>query len=183
MGNRLNMLKVAVYARYSSNNQREESITAQLRAACEYCKRKGYTIVQEYCDEALTGTNDNRPAFQQLVSDAKAGLFEIVVFHKIDRNARNEYDYYFHNAQLQKDGVHYDYAAQNIDDSPEGQMMEGVMVSMAAFYSRNLAKEALKGMRENAYQARHNGGIPPLGITLARKESILSMKRKLLSCA
>lgn len=157
------MKKAAVYARYSSNNQREESITAQLRAARDYSKRKGYTIVQEYCDEALTGTNDNRPAFQQLIRDAKSGMFEIVIFHKIDRNARNEYDYYFHKAQLQKYGVHYEYVAQNIDDSPEGQMTETLLVGMAAYYSRNLAKEAMKGMRENAYQARHNGGTPPLG--------------------
>lgn len=156
-------MKVAVYARYSSNNQREESITAQLRAAKAYCYNKGYSIINEYCDEAFSGTNDHRPAFQKLIKDAKSGMFSAVIFHKIDRNARNEYDYYYNKAQLEKYGVHYEYVTQNIDDSPEGQMMETVMVGMAAYYSRNLAKEALKGQRENAYKARHNGGTPPLG--------------------
>ena len=90
-------------------------------------------------------------------------IHDVVVFHKVDRNARDECDYYFHRAQLKKRGVRYEYAAQNIDDSPEGQMMEGLLVSMAAYYSRNLAKEVIKGMKENAYQCLHTGGKPPLG--------------------
>ena len=156
----------ALYARYSSDNQREESIIAQLRAGREYCKQKGYHIIKEYADEAKTGTDDNRPYFQQMLKDAKSGLFETVVFHKIDRNARNEYDYYFHKVQLQKYGIHYEYVTQNIDDSPEGQMMESVMVGMAAYYSRNLSKEVSKGMNENAYQGLFNGGVPPLGYNI-----------------
>lgn len=156
----------ALYARYSSDNQREESIIAQLRAGREYCKQKGYHIIKEYTDEAKTGTDDNRPDFQKMLKDAKSGLFETVVFHKIDRNARNEYDYYFHKVQLQKYGIHYEYVTQNIDDSPEGQMMESVMVGMAAYYSRNLSKEVSKGMNENAYQGLFNGGVPPLGYNI-----------------
>ena len=163
----------ALYARYSSDNQREESIIAQLRAGREYCKHKGYQIIKEYADEAKTGTDDNRPAFQQMFKDAKSGLFETVVFHKIDRNARNEYDYYFHKVQLQKYGIHYEYVTQNIDDSPEGQMMESVMVGMAAYYSRNLSKEVAKGMNENAYQGLFNGGVPPLGYKIVSGKYVI----------
>lgn len=156
-------MNAAIYARFSSDNQREESIVAQLRACREYCKRKGYTIIKEYTDEAFTARSDDRPAYQEMFKDAKQKNFGVIVFHKIDRNARNEYDYYFHKAQLRKLGIHYEYVSQNIDDSPEGQMMESVMVGMAAYYSRNLAKEVIKGLRENAYQAKHTGGKPPLG--------------------
>lgn len=157
-------MRAVCYARYSDEQQREESITAQLRAAREYCSKKGYTIIREYFDEAKSGKNDNRPAYQKMLADAKKKLFDVIVFHKIDRNARNEYDYYFHKAQLTKLGVYLEYVTQNIDSSPEGAMMEAMLVGMAAYYSRNLTKEVIKGMRENAYKAKFNGGYPPLAM-------------------
>lgn len=163
------MTKAAIYARYSSDNQRDESIDAQLRAAHAYCARKNYQIIHEYIDRAQTATNDNRVEYQQMMADAKAGLFEVIVFHKIDRNARNEFDYYYHKTQLRKYSVRYEYVAQSIDDSPEGQMMEGIMVSFAAYTSRNLATEVKKGHRENAYQQMWNGGTPPLGYDVVDK--------------
>jgi len=167
----------ALYARYSSDNQREESIVAQLRASREYCKKKGYTIIKEYADEACTGTNDNRPGYQQMFKDAKAGLFETVVFHKIDRNARNEYDYYTNKAQLQKYSVSVEYSAQNFDNSPEGQLMENTLVGLSAYYSRNLAKEIHKGQRENVLQGLTTGGKPPLGYGIINKNmSLMIMK-------
>lgn len=156
-------MRAALYARYSSDNQREESIFAQIRAGREYCKRKKYTIVREYKDEAFTARTDNRPDFQKMMRDAKTGLFDVIIFHKIDRNARDEYDYYRYKSQLKKLGISIEYVTQNIDDSPEGSMMESMLVGMAAYYSRNLSVEVKKGMRENAYQAKHNGGTPPLG--------------------
>ena len=63
----------ALYARYSSDSQRAESIVAQIRAGREYCRRKGYHIIKEYADEAYTGTNDNRPAYREMLRDAAAG--------------------------------------------------------------------------------------------------------------
>ncbi|GMB01042.1 serine recombinase [Pelosinus sp. IPA-1] len=156
-------MRTALYARYSSDNQREESITAQLRAGREYCKHKKYKIVEEYTDEAFSARTDSRPSFQRMIADAKRGLFDVIVFHKIDRNARNEYDYYRYKAQLQDLNVRLEYVMQNIDDSPEGNMMESMLVGMAAYYSRNLSVEVKKGLRENAYQAIHTGGKPPLG--------------------
>lgn len=94
------MLKAALYARYSSDRQRVEYIAAQLRAGREFCLRRGYSIVREYKDEAVTGTNDNRQAFQTMLSDAQRGLFEVAVIHKCDRFGRDEYDYYTNKAAL-----------------------------------------------------------------------------------
>ena len=157
-------MNAVIYARFSSDNQREESITAQLRICRAYCRRKGYTVVQEYCDEAFTATNDRRPAYQQMFRDAKKGGFNVAVFHKVNRNARNEYDYYFNKMKLLRWGVTIEYAGQSIDmDTPEGQLMENNLVGMAAYFSRNLAKEVKKGQHENALACVHNGGTPPLG--------------------
>lgn len=153
-----------LYARYSSTNQRQESAMAQLRKAREYCESKGYVIIREYVDEAETGTTtENREAFLQMISDARCKEFGVVVFHKLDRSARDEYDYYHFKAQMKKHGVRIEYADQHIDDSPEGAMMEAFLVGMAAYYSRNLGREVKKGQKENALRAQHVGGLAPLG--------------------
>ena len=128
------MQRAVIYARYSSDNQREESIDAQVRACREYCKRKGYFVTHIYKDEAKSGTKlAGRDAYKQMLDDAKEDLFDIIIFHKVDRNARKELDYYLTKDTLIKNKVRYEYAAQNIDDSPEGQMMESMLVGFAAY--------------------------------------------------
>lgn len=157
-------MNAVIYARYSSDNQREESIDAQLRICHRYCQEHGYTVVHEYIDEAFTATNDHRPEYQQMFQDAKKGGFSVAVFHKVNRNARNEYDYYYHKMQLKRYGVSIEYAGQAFDtDTAEGQLMENQLVGMAAYFSRNLSREVKKGQHENAIKCVHNGGTPPLG--------------------
>ena len=65
------MNKAVIYARYSSDSQTEQSIEGQLRVCKEFAERNGFVIVKEYIDRAKTGTNDNRPAFQQMIFDSK----------------------------------------------------------------------------------------------------------------
>lgn len=94
-GNLEPRLRAALYARYSSDNQRYESITAQLRCSKEYCASKHYDVVKIYTDEAISGTSvAGRAGFQQMILDSADDVFDVVIFHKIDRNARNEIDYY-----------------------------------------------------------------------------------------
>lgn len=155
---------VALYARYSSDNQRAESIVAQLRACREYCQKYGYTIIKEYADEAMTGTNDRRPQFQQMLHDAEAGLFEMVIAHKVDRIGRNEFEYYSNRHRLEACGVQVAFAAQGFDVStPEGGLMNNMLIGLAAYYSRNLSKEVKKGQRENVMQGKTTGGKPLFG--------------------
>ena len=130
------MLRAALYARFSSENQREESILAQFRDSTEYCKKHNYAIVAKYADEAKSGTTTiGREQYKFMLKDAQKGKFDVVVFHKIDRNARNELDYYITKHKLEEAGVKYAYSRQDIDStSPEGQMMESMLVGMAAYY-------------------------------------------------
>lgn len=72
------MIRAAIYPRYSSNNQREESISAQLRACRDYCHAKKYAIVNEYTDEAKTGRNDDRPGYQTMLRDVQASFFDFL---------------------------------------------------------------------------------------------------------
>ena len=168
------MQRAVIYARFSSDMQREESIDAQVRACTEYCKRKGYVIVNVYVDEAKSGRDIvKRDAYNQMMADAIAHRFDIIIFHKIDRNARNEYNYYTFKNTLAQLGISYEYAAQDISSTPEGQMMETMLVGMAAYYSRNLALEVRKGLNENAYKALFNGGKPPLGYTIEDQRYVI----------
>ena len=155
--------KVALYARFSSDNQRSESIDAQIRAMEAYCKQHNYIIVETYVDEAKSATTDRRPAFQQMINDSSSRSFNILLVHKLDRFARNRYDSAVYKRELKKNGVTVHSVLENLDDSPESIMMEAVLEGMAEYYSQNLARETMKGLRENALQCKHTGGRPALG--------------------
>ncbi|MCR4436139.1 MAG: recombinase family protein [Clostridiales bacterium] len=158
-----NMIKAAAYARYSSDNQTDASIDAQLRAIEEYAAKNNILIVKTYIDRAKTATTDNRPEFQQMVNDCKYDLFSAVIVHKLDRFSRDRYDSAFYKRQLKKKGIRLISVLKNLDDSPESVIMESVLEGMAEYYSRNLAREVMKGMKEKALLCRHTGGQPPLG--------------------
>ena len=155
--------KVALYARFSSDNQRSESIDAQIRAMEGYCKQHRYVIVKTYVDEAKSATTDRRPAFQQMIADSSEHVFDILLVHKLDRFARNRYDSAVYKRELKKNGVSVYSVLENLDSSPESIMMESVLEGMSEYYSQNLAREVMKGLRETALQGKHTGGKPPLG--------------------
>lgn len=154
----------AIYARYSSDNQREESIAAQIYEITEYAKKNNITIVKTYTDEARSATTDDRPSFLRMIDDAKKGLFDVVLVHKLDRFARNRYDSAIYKRELRKAGVKLISITEKIDDSPEAIILESVLEGIAEYYSKNLAREAMKGLKENARHCKHNGGRPPLGL-------------------
>jgi len=166
-------LKAAAYARYSSDNQREESIDAQLRAIREYCQKNGITLVKIYTDEAKTATTDDRPGFLQMIKDSTLALFDVVIVHKLDRFARDRYDSAHYKRQLKKNGVRLISVLEYLDDSPESIILESVLEGMAEYYSRNLAREVMKGMKETALQCKHNGGKPPLGYDVASDKTYI----------
>ena len=87
-----NDMNVVVYARYSSDRQNEQSIEGQLRACREYAERRGFRIIHEYIDRAMSGTTDNRPEFQQMIADSSKKAFRFIIVWKLDRFARNRYD-------------------------------------------------------------------------------------------
>lgn len=146
--------------------QREESIDAQLRFNHEYAKRNEIEIIKDYSDEAVSGKTDDRPAFQQMLQDAKTGLFDVVICHKVDRFARNRIESAINKYNLRKCNVKVVFSGQSIDDTPEGQLMEGILESFAEYYSLNLAKETMKGLRENALKCKFNGGFTPFGYSI-----------------
>lgn len=155
--------RAVLYARFSSENQRSESIDAQVRAMKAYCEHNRITIVDIYIDEAKSATTAQRPAFQKMIEDSKLKTFDIVLVHKLDRFSRNRYDSAVYKRELRRNGVKVYSVLENLDSSPESIMMESVLEGMSEYYSQNLAREVMKGLKENALQCKHNGGYPPLG--------------------
>ena len=164
-------MKAVVYARFSSDNQREESIDAQLRVIREYAEKYGVLIVKEYIDEARSATTDDRPQFLQMIEDVTLGKVEAdyCYVHKLDRFARNRYDSAIYRRKLVSKGVKLIAVTQPLDDSPESIILEAMLESMAEYYSKNLSREVMKGLHENALKAKHCGGKPPLGYDLDEK--------------
>ncbi len=75
-------MTAVIYARYSSDNQREESIEGQIRECTAYAEKNGITVVKHYIDRALSAKTDNRPDFQQMIKDSEKRLFDIVLVWK-----------------------------------------------------------------------------------------------------
>lgn len=164
-------MRAVVYARFSSSNQREESVDAQLRAATEYAQRNNIHIIKMYSDEAKSATTDNRPQFLQMIKDASVGSFDAIIVHKLDRFSRDRFDSAYYMRELKKNNVKLISVLENLDGSPESIMMESLLIGMAEYYSKNLSREVMKGMKETAYQCKHNGGISPLGYDIAEDKS------------
>ena len=169
------MERAAIYARYSSDNQTYASIEAQVKACEAYCKNNNLLVVKIYTDEAKSGTTLNRrDNFKEMLLDARKDIWDIVVFHKIDRCARNEYDYYNFKRQILALGKKYAYAGQGFNGlTAEGQLMENNLVGFAAYFSRNLAKEIKKGQNIKAAKAMFLGGKPPLGYKIVNQQYVI----------
>ena len=155
--------RAVLYARFSSDNQREESIEAQLRAMHEFCSRNSIVIMHEYCDQAKSATTDDRPEFLKMIAASKEGDFDFAIVHKLDRFSRNRYDSAYYKRELKKNGVQLLSVLEQMDDSPESIILESVLEGMSEYYSKNLAREVMKGMRESAMDCRYIGGWIPYG--------------------
>lgn len=156
-------MRAVIYARYSSDNQREESIEGQLRDCNEYAKYNDIEIVGQYIDRAFSAKTDDRPDFQRMIADSSKKLFDVVLVWKLDRFARNRYDSAFYRYSLRKNGVKIISVKENISEGPEGIILESMLEGMAEFYSANLSQNVKRGFRENALKAKWNGGSVPLG--------------------
>lgn len=160
--------KAVAYARFSSNNQREESIDAQLRAISDYCERENIQLVDIYSDEAQSAKTDNRDDFKNMTDAIFKGNYDIdaVLVHKFNRFARNKYDSALYKKRLRDIGIKVVSVTQPIDDSPEGRILESLIEAMDEYYSENLALEVKKGMLENALKGKHTGGGKLLGLSV-----------------
>ncbi|MBQ4585189.1 MAG: recombinase family protein [Clostridia bacterium] len=159
-------MRGVIYARYSSDNQREESIEGQIRENTAYAERNGITIVGHYIDRAYSAKTDNRPEFQRMIKDSARCGFDVIIVWKLDRFARNRYDSARYKMLLKKNDVRVISATEAISQGAEGIILEAVLEGMAEYYSADLSEKVSRGMKENALKCVYNGGIVPLGFKI-----------------
>ena len=156
-------LTAVIYARYSSDNQREESIEGQIREVTAFAEKNGIRVLRHYIDRAFSAKTDNRPEFQAMIKDSGKKLFDLILVWKLDRFARNRYDSARYKAALKKNGVKVVSATEVISDGAEGIILESVLEGYAEYYSADLSEKVIRGMTENALKCKYNGGTLPIG--------------------
>lgn len=161
-------MNAVIYARFSSDRQREASIEGQIRECTEYAKRNDITVVGSYIDRALSASKDTekRLDFLKMINDSGKGLFDTVLVWKLDRFARDRYDSAHYKHILKKNGVKVVSATEGITSGPEGIILEAMLEGMAEYYSAELSEKIRRGQKENALKGMNNGSTAPLGYVL-----------------
>jgi len=153
------MIRVACYARYSSEHQKESSITDQFRNCETRAAHEGWTITARYEDRAISGTTNDRPGYQQLLKDAKAKQFDILLVDDLSRLSRDSVE----SEQARRRFVYWKIrligVTDNIDTAVKGhEMMSGFHGLINQQYVSGLRDKIARGMQGQALQGRHCGG-------------------------
>jgi DNA invertase Pin-like site-specific DNA recombinase len=160
-------IRVALYARYSTDLQRDSSIEDQLRLCREYADRQAWTVGEDYADRAISGASLLRPGLQRLISDASRGRFDIVLAEAMNRLSRDQEDI----ASLFK---RLTFAGVRIVTIAEGEISEmhiGLKGTMNALFLKDLAQKTHRGLRGRIEAGKSRGGNS-YGVALADKAVI-----------
>lgn len=147
-------MKVAIYARYSSDQQRDESVEDQIAVCQALIVRHGWSFASAYSDRAMSGSSHLRPSYQSLLSDARSGKFDVVVAEALDRVSRDQEHVAAFFKQMQFCGIRVETVA-------EGEISElhvGLKGTMNALFIRDLAAKTHRGLRGRVVAGRSAGG-------------------------
>ncbi|MFQ6163493.1 recombinase family protein, partial [Sinorhizobium meliloti] len=148
-------MKVALYARYSSDNQRDASIEDQLRICRARAEREGWTVVDSYSDRAISGASLLRPGVQELITDGLKRRFDLILTESLDRLSRDQEDIAGFYKRMRFAGV-------SIVTLSEGEVSElhiGLKGTMGALYLKDLADKTRRGLRGRVEDGKSGGGL------------------------
>ena len=163
-------MKAVIYARYSSDNQREESIEGQIRECTAFAEKNDITVLKHYIDRAYSARTDHRPAFQEMIKDSDKHLFDMVIVWKLDRFSRDRYDSARYKVLLKKNNVRVVSATEVISSGADGILLKSVLEGFAEYYSADLAEKVTRGLTENALKCKFNGGSMPIGYVIDEEQ-------------
>lgn len=169
--------RAVIYLRVSTRDQATRggeaegfSIPAQREACYRKAETLGAEVAQEFIDAGESAKSAERPQLQRMLEYIKKHAVQLVIVHKVDRLARNRMDDVQIHFAIKQAGATLVSCSENIDETPSGMLLHGVMSSIAEFYSLNLAAESRKGMRQKA----KGGGTPgkaPFGYVNTRERT------------
>jgi site-specific DNA recombinase len=149
------MSKVALYARYSSENQRDASIEDQLRLCRLHAERQGWTITDSYTDRAISGASLLRPGIQELIQDAGRGRFDVVLAEAMDRLSRDQEDIAGLFKRMQFAGVRI----VTLSEGDVSHLHIGLKGTMNALFLKDLADKTRRGQRGRVEKGKSGGGL------------------------
>ena len=175
-------MAVALYARVSTTKQAEKdlSIPDQLRQMRDWCKQRGFTVGAEYVEPGASATDDRRPVFQQMMTEATLdpSPFEAIVVHSRSRFFRDLFEYLRYERSLKRVGVRVLSITQQTSDDPSGEMAGKIFSLFDEYQSKENGKHTLRAMQENARQGFFNGSKPTFGYRTVETEAIGNKGRK-----
>ena len=148
-------LRAVIYARFSSEKQRERSIEDQVALCRNFCERDGLSIVGVYQDRAISGASTaNRLGWQRLMKDARAARFDVVVAEALDRISRDQEDL----AGIHKRLRFRKIEIRTVQDGTAEEIHVGIKGLLRALYLKDLAQKTKRGQAGVIRDGRHNGG-------------------------
>ena len=147
-------MKVALYARYSTDNQRDASIADQFRVCRAFAEKQGWRVVQEYSDHAISGASLLRAGVQALIADALAGRFNLVLAEAMDRLSRDQEDI----AGLYKRMAYADVKIVTLSEGEVTHLHVGLKGTMNALFLKDLADKTRRGQRGRIELGKSGGG-------------------------
>ena len=169
---------VAGYARYSTDNQTENSIEFQMRVIEQYCSEHNLNLVLKYHDDALSGTNTDRPAFRQLCIDAKSHLFDAVVIYDITRGSRDVSDWFSFRKAMDLLGIEVISTQDKLGDimNPNDFLVELLGIGIGQHHVLQTRQKTIEGTTQRALEGKFLGGIPPYGYDVVDQEYVINEK-------
>ncbi len=170
--------RALIYLRVSTKEQATTGGSAEgfsIPAQREACRRKasslGAVVIDEFIDAGESARSKNRPELQRMLKYIDGEPVDFVIVHKVDRLARNRADDVEISLALKNSGVTLVSCTENIDETPSGALLHGIMSSIAEFYSRNLANEVMKGLKQKAKTGGTPGRVPPGYSNVIKREA------------
>lgn len=166
----------AAYARYSTSNQTDNSIAYQLAEIQKYAVANDITLVATYADEAFSGTNTDRPEFQRMVRDARAGKFKAVVIYDISRGSRDVSDWFSFRKTMMMLGVQVIAATQRLGDITKSDdfLVELISVGLGQREVLETRTKSINGVAVRANEGVFLGGTPPLGYDIIDQQYVVN---------
>lgn len=177
-------MKIALFGRYSSKMQDEMSMDAQLAEMEAFALKQGWEIVDRYLmPEVRSSELDRAPEFQRMLDDAKQKRWKLLLCHKLDRLGRDREMVVMFKAQLRRQGIEIRSVVENLSDTIEHRMLEGMFELFADYYAKNLGQETRKGHRQLTREGFWKGGAPAWGyITEKTQTGAKREHSKLVPC-
>lgn len=169
-------MKASAYARYSTEHQTSSSIEYQMRKIDEYCHANNITIVKRYSDEAYSGTNTNRPAFQQLCEDAQKKEFEAVVIYDISRGSRDVSDWFSFRKQMALLNIRVISVEDRIGDimNPSDYLTELITVGLGQHHVLTSRQKSMDSIATKAKSGVFLGGTPNFGYDIIDGQYVIN---------